>query len=64
LAGVVLRLRWRIFRSRSAFKPDVLTNYEIGWKTLWLDHRVQFNGRRSTPEDWKAMSRSGIFEPA
>jgi outer membrane receptor protein involved in Fe transport len=23
---------------------DFLTNYEIGWKTTWLNNRVQFNG--------------------
>jgi len=43
------------------FKPDVLTNYEIGWKTLWLDHRVQFNGTIYR-EDWKDV-QIGIFEP-
>ncbi len=23
---------------------DFLTNYELGWKTTWMDNRVQFNG--------------------
>ncbi|MCZ6717690.1 MAG: TonB-dependent receptor [Gammaproteobacteria bacterium] len=26
------------------FKPDLMTNYEIGWKTEWLDQRLRFNG--------------------
>jgi iron complex outermembrane recepter protein len=26
------------------YAPDVLTNKEIGWKTEFLDHRLQFNG--------------------
>jgi outer membrane receptor protein involved in Fe transport len=24
--------------------PDIMTNYEIGWKTEWLDGRLRFNG--------------------
>jgi iron complex outermembrane recepter protein len=27
-----------------AFAPDSLTNNELGWKTLWLDRRIQWNG--------------------
>ena len=26
------------------YRPDYLTNYEIGWKTSWLEHRLRFNG--------------------
>ncbi len=26
------------------YNPDYLTNYEIGWKTSWLDHTLRFNG--------------------
>jgi len=26
------------------YKSDFLTNYEFGWKTEWLDRRLQFNG--------------------
>jgi len=26
------------------YQPDYLTNYEIGWKTTWLDNRLRFNG--------------------
>ena len=26
------------------FAPDSLTNNELGWKTLWLDRRIQWNG--------------------
>jgi iron complex outermembrane recepter protein len=27
-----------------AFAPDSLTNNELGWKTMWMDRRVQWNG--------------------
>jgi iron complex outermembrane recepter protein len=27
-----------------SYAPDTLTNNEIGWKTQWLDHRLQFDG--------------------
>jgi outer membrane receptor protein involved in Fe transport len=26
------------------FKSDFLTNWEIGWKSEWMNHRLQFNG--------------------
>jgi len=26
------------------YKADYLKNYEVGWKTTWLDSRVRFNG--------------------
>jgi iron complex outermembrane recepter protein len=34
------------------YKPDFLTNYEVGWKTAWLDNRVRFNGAFFL-EKWK-----------
>jgi iron complex outermembrane receptor protein len=34
------------------YKPDYLTNYEIGWKTSWLDNRVRWNGA-VFDEKWK-----------
>jgi iron complex outermembrane receptor protein len=34
------------------YKPDYLTNYEIGWKTTWLDNRLRFNGALFW-ENWK-----------
>jgi iron complex outermembrane receptor protein len=27
-----------------ALAPDSLTNNELGWKTMWLDRRIQWNG--------------------
>jgi iron complex outermembrane recepter protein len=27
-----------------AFAPDTLTNNEVGWKTMWQDHRIQWDG--------------------
>ena len=26
------------------YKPDYLSNYEIGWKTSWLENRLRWNG--------------------
>jgi outer membrane receptor protein involved in Fe transport len=34
------------------YLPDYLTNYEIGWKTQWLNHRLRFNGALFD-EEWK-----------
>jgi outer membrane receptor protein involved in Fe transport len=34
------------------YQPDYLTNYELGWKTTWLDHRLRFNGA-VFDEEWK-----------
>jgi outer membrane receptor protein involved in Fe transport len=34
------------------FAPDTLINNEVGWKTQWFDHRLEFNGA-VYQEDWK-----------
>lgn len=34
------------------YKSDFLTNYELGWKTTWLDHRLSYNGAIFR-ENWK-----------
>jgi outer membrane receptor protein involved in Fe transport len=34
------------------YKPDYLTNYELGWKTSWLDNALNFNGALYL-ENWK-----------
>ena len=34
------------------YKPDYLTNYELGWKTTWLANSLRFNGAVFR-EDWK-----------
>jgi iron complex outermembrane receptor protein len=34
------------------YQADSLTNYEFGWKTSWLDHRLRWNGA-IYQEDWK-----------
>ncbi len=39
------------------YQADYLTNYELGWKTQWLDHRVRFNGALFW-EDWKNFQYS------
>jgi iron complex outermembrane recepter protein len=34
------------------YKSDLLTSYEIGWKTSWADNRLRFNGAVFL-EDWE-----------
>jgi outer membrane receptor protein involved in Fe transport len=43
------------------FKPDSLTNNEVGWKTQWLDQRLQVNGAIYR-ENWKD-AQIAIFDP-
>jgi iron complex outermembrane recepter protein len=33
------------------YKPDRLTNYELGWKTTWFDNTLRFNGAAYI-EEW------------
>ena len=39
------------------FKADTLTNYELGWKTSWLDHTLYLNGALFW-ENWKNVQYS------
>jgi len=41
------------------FAPDSLTNNELGWKTLWMDGRLQWNGA-VYQEDWN-QTQSAVF---
>jgi iron complex outermembrane recepter protein len=50
-----------LFTPPLAYSPDTLTNNEIGWKTEWLDHRLQFNGA-IYQEDWHDVQIT-IFDP-
>jgi len=50
-----------VFLVPIGFKPDVLTNKELGWKTQWFDHRLQFNGA-IYQEDWKDV-QIALFDP-
>ena len=50
-----------IFLPPVIFTPDTLTNKEIGWKTEWMNRRVQFNGA-IYQEDWKNAQIS-VFDP-
>jgi iron complex outermembrane receptor protein len=34
------------------YKPDYLTNYELGWKTTWMDNSLRWNGA-VFDEKWK-----------
>lgn len=39
------------------YQPDRLTNYEIGWKTSWLDNTLRINGAAYI-EDWNRFQFS------
>jgi iron complex outermembrane receptor protein len=41
-----------------AFAPDSLTNNELGWKTMWMDRRIQWNGA-IYQEDWNHVQIDG-----
>jgi iron complex outermembrane receptor protein len=41
-----------------AFAPDSLTNNELGWKTLWMDRRIQWNGALYQ-ENWNHVQIDG-----
>ena len=43
------------------YSSDSLTNNEVGWKTEWLNRRLQFNGTLYR-EDWN-NTQSEIFDP-
>ncbi|MBV8806470.1 MAG: hypothetical protein JO042_15545, partial [Sinobacteraceae bacterium] len=44
-----------------AFTSDNLTNYELGWKTEFFDHRLQFNGA-VYQENWDNV-QIAFFDP-
>ena len=50
-----------IFTPPLAYAPDTLTNNEIGWKTEWLNHRLQWNSA-IYQEDWHNVQLQ-IFDP-
>ena len=41
----------------ATYGPDFLKNYELGWKTSWLNNHVRFNGAFFR-EDWKSFQFS------
>jgi len=41
----------------AAYGSDTLTNFEFGWKTAWLDHRLRANGAAFL-EKWKGLQYS------
>jgi iron complex outermembrane recepter protein len=45
----------------SEYHSDDLTNKEIGWKTEWFDHRIQWNGA-VYQENWDNV-QIGFFDP-
>jgi outer membrane receptor protein involved in Fe transport len=45
----------------TTYKPDSLVNNELGFKTQWLNHRLQFNGA-IYQEDWKNVQLQ-FFDP-
>ena len=49
------------FQSPITFAPDTLINNEAGWKTEWLNHRLELNGAVYR-EDWKGVQDT-FFDP-
>jgi iron complex outermembrane receptor protein len=50
-------------QAAAPYAADYLTNYEVGWKTQWLDHRVRWNGALFW-EDWKNFQFSFLVPPS
>jgi iron complex outermembrane recepter protein len=50
-----------VFTVPEAFAPDTLKNYEMGWKTMWFNRRLQFNGA-IYQENWDNVQVQ-IFDP-
>ena len=48
------------YKAPQAYAPDTLTNNELGWKTEWFDHRLEFNGA-IYQEEWNDVQVQ-IFE--
>ena len=50
-----------------SFAPDDLTNHEVGWKTAWLNRRIQWDGA-IYQENWNhvqvAVADPGVFNIA
>jgi iron complex outermembrane recepter protein len=44
------------------YDSDELKNYEIGWKTQWFNHKLQFNGA-VYQENWSNV-QLGIYDPS
>lgn len=49
------------FTQPLSYAPDALINNELGWKTQWLDHRVELNGA-VYQENWQ-HTQLEIFDP-
>jgi outer membrane receptor protein involved in Fe transport len=52
---------FNVFCTPQDYGSDSLTNNEIGWKTEWLDHRLQWNGA-VYQENWNNV-QFGFFDP-
>jgi outer membrane receptor protein involved in Fe transport len=56
-----LGFAFNVFCTPSQYGSDSLTNNEIGWKTEFLDHRLQWNGA-VYQENWDNV-QFGFFDP-
>jgi iron complex outermembrane recepter protein len=45
------------------YAADYLQNYELGWKTQWLDHRLRYNGSLFL-ENWNNFQFSFLVPPS
>jgi iron complex outermembrane recepter protein len=49
------------FATPTTYAPDTLTNNELGFKTMWFNHRLELNGT-VYQEDWK-NTQITFFDP-
>jgi outer membrane receptor protein involved in Fe transport len=63
-AGVIPKTSplYGIFTIPRFYDSDDLKNYELGWKTQWFGHRLQFNGALYD-EEWSNVQLQ-IYDPA
>jgi iron complex outermembrane recepter protein len=47
----------------ATYQPDYLQNYELGWKTSWLDHHLRWNGALFW-ENWDDFQFSFLVPPS
>ncbi|NNM61392.1 MAG: TonB-dependent receptor, partial [Steroidobacteraceae bacterium] len=55
------RIAYKQFVLPNSYRPDSLTNEEMGWKSEWLDRRLRWDGALYE-ENWNDV-QVGLFDP-